>query len=476
MTDLPSGWALATLDDLQANEPRAVTDGPFGSNLSSAHYTASGARVIRLQNIGDGRFVDERAYISMEHFDKLKAHEVRAGDLVVASLGQSLPRVCIVPELDAPAIVKADCIRVRLHPSIDARWLLYTLSSPAVRVYASSRVRGVGRPRLGLGELRQISIPVPPIAEQRRILAALEGLLSGLSAAVDSAKRARLRLRRLRSRWLLELTKEVSLVSRGVTQMSIGEMATLLRNGMFVSRPGVDPDGVPILRIGAVRPLALNTSDIRFTGKEPDELNGAGYLLNEGDILFTRYNGNPEYVGACAVVPADGARLAYPDKLIRVVVDPRIANPNYVAMACSVGRGREQIRSAIKTTAGQAGISGRELKAVTIALPSIDEQNHRVEQYQRVDRLLNRLSVDLERAESNAVRLLGSLLGQAFAGQLVPQDPNDEPASELLARIKAERAASIPKQRTRSRRTTKELPAPPTRVTGDDYQQEALPL
>ncbi|MEV6811760.1 hypothetical protein [Micromonospora sp. NPDC051296] len=58
----------------------------------------------------------------------------------------------------------------------------------------------------------------------------------------------------------------------------------------------------------------------------------------------------------------------------------------------------------------------------------------------------------------------------------MPQDPNDEPASELLARIRAEREAALPKQRARSRRTKKELPAPPTRVTGDDYQQEALPL
>lgn len=79
-------------------------------------------------------------------------------------------------------------------------------------------------------------------------------------------------------------------------------------------------------------------------------------------------------------------------------------------------------------------------------------------------------------AAARAQQLARSLLAEAFAGRLVPQDPNDEPASELLARIRAERQAALPRQKARSPRTRKALPAPPTRVTGDDYQQETLPL
>jgi hypothetical protein len=63
MSDLPTGWTWATLEELLAVEDRAITDGPFGSKLASRHYTMSGARVIRLQNIGDCIFNDERAYI-----------------------------------------------------------------------------------------------------------------------------------------------------------------------------------------------------------------------------------------------------------------------------------------------------------------------------------------------------------------------------------------------------------------------------
>ncbi len=57
-------WPVVSLNDLQADEPRAITDGPFGSNLASRHYTDQGPRVVRLQNIGDGRFVEGEAHIS----------------------------------------------------------------------------------------------------------------------------------------------------------------------------------------------------------------------------------------------------------------------------------------------------------------------------------------------------------------------------------------------------------------------------
>jgi len=69
-------WTWATVDQLAADEANSITDGPFGSNLKTSHYTSSGPRVIRLQNIGRTEFVDERAHISNDHFKKLKRHSV----------------------------------------------------------------------------------------------------------------------------------------------------------------------------------------------------------------------------------------------------------------------------------------------------------------------------------------------------------------------------------------------------------------
>ena len=81
LPDLPDGWVYVTVEQLAAHEPQAITDGPFGSKLKTSHYTKSGPRVIRLQNIGNGEFIDEYAHISEEHYDFLSKHRVYANDL-----------------------------------------------------------------------------------------------------------------------------------------------------------------------------------------------------------------------------------------------------------------------------------------------------------------------------------------------------------------------------------------------------------
>jgi type I restriction enzyme, S subunit len=149
---MPRGWASTTV-----GEVAALTDGPFGSNLKTAHYVSEGPRVIRLQNIGAGAFRDERAHITIEHFETLRKHEVLPGDVVVASLGEEAPRACLVPPSLGPAVVKADCIRLRAADGIEPAFLMWILNSPPVKAQASRLIKGVGRPRLGLGGIRGLA-------------------------------------------------------------------------------------------------------------------------------------------------------------------------------------------------------------------------------------------------------------------------------------------------------------------------------
>lgn len=69
------GWKWSTVAELAADEPYSITDGPFGLKLKMEHYTDLGPRVIRLQNIGDGEFRDEKSHVSKEHFATLKRHK-----------------------------------------------------------------------------------------------------------------------------------------------------------------------------------------------------------------------------------------------------------------------------------------------------------------------------------------------------------------------------------------------------------------
>lgn len=199
LPELPEGWCWATVEQLAAAEPNSITDGPFGSNLKTEHYTGDGPRVIRLQNIGDGQFIDEYAHISHSHFEKLLRHQVLAGDIVIAALGTELPRACIVPDFVGPAIVKADCIRFKADLQVaHVEFVHSALNSRTVKSIAASIIHGVGRPRLNQQEVKALPIPLPPRVEQDRIVEALQGRLSILAHLNTQLNQQAVRSNRLR--------------------------------------------------------------------------------------------------------------------------------------------------------------------------------------------------------------------------------------------------------------------------------------
>jgi len=179
--ELPEGWCWATVEQLAAAEDNSITDGPFGSNLKTEHYKASGLRVIRLKNIGDGFFKDEKAFISQDHFDKLRKHRIFTGDLVIAALGEHPPRSCIIPNFVGPAIVKADCIRYKVSPHALNTYINIVLNAEPTKKRTSAMLHGVGRPRLNLSEIKSIAIAFPPIAEQQCIMSEVEAQLSEIA-------------------------------------------------------------------------------------------------------------------------------------------------------------------------------------------------------------------------------------------------------------------------------------------------------
>ena len=196
---LPEGWVWATVEQLASLQSNSLTDGPFGSNLKTAHYTDRGPRVIRLQNIGDGRFIDAYAHISEDHFESLAKHQVFAGDLVIASLGEILPRSCVIPPSVGPAIVKADCIK--FEPSKDlavVEYLNTALNAHQTRRRVADIIHGVGRPRLNLREIKGLCLALPPLAEQHRIVAEAERRLSVIQQAVVVVETSLQRAERLR--------------------------------------------------------------------------------------------------------------------------------------------------------------------------------------------------------------------------------------------------------------------------------------
>jgi type I restriction enzyme S subunit len=196
---LPVGWTWASIDQVSADTDTAITDGPFGANLKTEHYVdACGFRVIRLQNIGEGSFRKEHhAYIESDRYERLTKHQISGGDIVVAGLVDKSIRCCIVPPDIGPAIVKADCYRFSVHESFSTKYICLYLSSRLAHEFAATHHHGLTLTRIGLGNFRTIPVPVPPAAEQARIVARvaqLHNLCAALRQRLTSARERRSQL------------------------------------------------------------------------------------------------------------------------------------------------------------------------------------------------------------------------------------------------------------------------------------------
>lgn len=166
-------WRICTVDQIKADEERAIAIGPFGSRMKADTYVPQGVPVIRGNNISDTRaLVGDLVFVSDETADELRACNVFADDLVFPHRG-AIGEVGIVPD-DGTAryILSTSLMKVTCNPSIvDPLFIFYFFRSHQGRQALLENASTVGTPGIGqpLASLRSIEVPVPPLAEQRAI-------------------------------------------------------------------------------------------------------------------------------------------------------------------------------------------------------------------------------------------------------------------------------------------------------------------
>jgi type I restriction enzyme S subunit len=446
VTAVPNGWALAPLGHLIAK------DGLFsdGDWVESKDQDPNGSiRLLQLADVGDGTFIDKsNRYINEEQFRRLRCTEVFEGDILIARMPHPLGRACLVPRLAQRCVTVVDIAIVRPgKSSVLPEWLMRFLNAPPPRRAISEQSSGTTRRRISRSKLEALSLPIPPIAEQTRIADKVGALLARADACRERLDRVPAILKRFRQSVLAaatngELTadwRRTNAVVYDFRPVKIREVVRDIRYGTS-KKCSYTRTATPVLRIPNLIAGRVDHSDLKFARFDSSEVEKLA--LEPGDLLVIRSNGSLDLVGRAALVGTAESGFLYAGYLIRLRLNLARVVPEYLCFALSSPALRSVIELMARSTTGVNNINSEELSALVIPLPPLPEQ---VEAVRRAHALLSaadRIESSLSSGAAALEAVIPSVLAKAFRGELVPQDPNDEPASELLARIRREKQLS----------------------------------
>jgi type I restriction enzyme, S subunit len=408
--DLPTGWVETTLGEAgkwtSGGTPSRKKDEYFGGDIP---WVLTG-------DLPDGVVKTVPQTLTEAGIQNSSAKVFPPGTLLVAMYGATIGKLGVL-QFGAATNQACAALLPSEHNKGVLPFIFYFLLSE--RQNLKKIGQGGAQPNISQNILKHYSIPFAPLPEQQRIVSKIEELFSRLDAGEAALRRVQKLLATYRQSVLKaavtgELTREwreengprlepgAVLLQRilkarreqwqgrgkyqepkapnteGLPALPAGwvwatsdQIISYLGNGL-PRKPASYQTDYPILRISAVRPMSVNMSDIRFYEPREGE-NLDNYWAKQGDLLFTRYNGSGHLVGVCGL--HRGQTILHPDKIIKMrTIEIQGLNKEYLEICFNVGESRNFIKRHIKTTAGQQGIAGGELKLTPIPLASAEEQ------------------------------------------------------------------------------------------------------
>ncbi len=484
---VPPSWAEATVGDICK-----IVGGGTPPTTTEAHWNGTipwitSADIYGVRDIRPRRQINEGAV-------KASATNLVPGGSIIVVTRVGLGKVALVEE---PLCFSQDSQGLIFDTSnVDGLYLTYFLSDAVQRFKYESRgttINGVTKK-----QLRDLPVLLPPLAEQRRIVAEIERHFTRLDASVAALRRAQANLKHYRASVLKDACEgrlvpteaELALLSspkdegreyepaavllerilaerrvrwesqekrrgkykepsapdastlpqlpEGWAWAKLDQVLVSLEGGTAVAATDV-PSSRPVLRSSAVRQGSVDYDDYRYlpcdAKQTPDP------FITRGDLLFTRLSGTLDYVGNCSVVrELNDLKMEFPDRLFRGRCMQGTI-PGFIQLCFEDKTLRRNLEEKAKSTAGHQRISLSDLREYLFPLPPLAEQRRIVAEVERRLSVIQQAEATVEASLVRAERLRQSILKQAFSGRLVPQDPDDEPASALLERIRAEREA-----------------------------------
>lgn len=234
--------------------------------------------------------------------------------------------------------------------------------------------------------------------------------------------------------------KDLPILPKGWTWGSLGQIAEV--QGGIQKQPSRAPheNAYPFLRVANVYRRRLDLSEIHRIEVFGDEL--SKLRLCAGDLLIVEGNGSPTEIGRMAIWKGEIENCVHQNHIIRARLNSGVL-PAYCAAYWNSSLGSSEVARVAGSTSGLYTLSVGKVSKIAIPIPPTGEQERIVNEMERVLATLSEVEPSALSNQRRADRLRQSILKRAFEGKLVPQDPNDEAASALLDRIRAERSANV---------------------------------
>jgi type I restriction enzyme S subunit len=307
---------------------------------------------------------------------------------------------------------------LRARPGLTNRFLLHWLNT----VDYTRFVSGTTRAKLPQGPMRQIPVPVPPLAEQQRIVEAVDLHFTRLDDAVATLERTREKLQSARASVLKAAVEGRLAAPDGWTWARLGDLLTTIEAGnSFRCDPRVpEEDEVGVIKVSAVTWGEYDESESK-TCMDPGRVDER-LFVRPGDFLFSRAN-TIDLVGACVIARNVHKRVMLSDKILRL----RFAEPMerwcLVVLRSPWGR-REIQRLATGNQESMRNIGQDRIRQIRVPVPPLAEQQRIVAEVERRLSVLDEVERQVEVNLARCGRLRQAILKRAFEGRLVPQ-PKD---------------------------------------------------
>lgn len=428
--NLPKGWICVTLPDIVKNKKNAIKRGPFGSHLKKEFFVKSGYKVYEQQHAINNDFNLGNYYVDEKKFQELKAFEVNSGDLIISCSG-TIGKIAIVPQNFKKGIINQALLKISINPNVILiPFFSYLFEFWIKKDEVSSHGTGIGN-LTSVQDLKKNYILLPPLNEQKRIVEKIEELFSELNNILKTIENIQIQLKQYKQSLLKFTFNDVSQEKdTDNTGHKIGDYVKI-QNGYAFKSNWFKNNGIRLLRNINVGHGVINWTNSVFLDKRQAK-QFSRFQLFENDIVISMDR----------PIIKSGLKLARLEKndlpallLQRVgkfqIFSNELEN-NYFYLWLQSTTFLNSLKPG--RSLGVPHISATELENIEfkIPLPSINEQKKIVSNIEKkfslIDKTENIVYVML--SQLNTLRL--TVLKQAFEGKLIPQDPNDEHASELL--------------------------------------------